>query len=241
MSTLLQTTYLVRDYDEAIAWFTSVLGFTLLDDSNLGNGKRWVVVGAPDGGRLLLAQPGSPEQAAHVGLAAGGRVSYFLHVAHFHDAVHGLREAGVHFEEEPRHETYGWVVVFRDLYGNRWDLIEAAPTSRDVLLAHFDALSRHDADAFFATLHDDVVWATGSEVFFGLPAVRALFDDGFWTWQPRVDVISLLADGDQAVAEVHEVLHVDGDVLEFDLAVVARVEAGVITTLKAYREGSADL
>lgn len=122
---LAYSAYLVRDYDEAIAWFTAALDWRVFEDSDLGGGKRWVRVGGAQGGQLLLARATSEEQLAAVGRAAGGRVAYFVHTPTF-DADHArMVAAGVAFAEAPRHEVYGKVAVFADLYGNRWDLIEA--------------------------------------------------------------------------------------------------------------------
>jgi catechol 2,3-dioxygenase-like lactoylglutathione lyase family enzyme len=117
---------LVREYDEAIAFFTEALGFTLLEDTPLGGEKRWVRVGPPgvQGAGLLLARAATPEQASHVGNQLGGRVFLFLHTDDFWADYDRMRAAGVRFTEAPRHEAYGWVVVFLDLYGNKWDLVE---------------------------------------------------------------------------------------------------------------------
>lgn len=118
--------FLVRDYDEAIAFFTDALRFALVEDTPLGAEKRWVVVTPPggQGAALLLARAASPEQLAHVGNQAAGRVFLFLHTSDFwHDYRHMLAH-GVRFAEEPREEPYGRVAVFLDLYGNRWDLLE---------------------------------------------------------------------------------------------------------------------
>lgn len=118
-------TYLVRDYDEAIAWFVGVLGFVLIEDVALGDFKRWVLVAAPDGGsRLLLARADGPEQEAAIGKAAGGRVAFFLYTDDFTRDHAAMLAKGVSFRETPRHESYGTVAVFEDLYGNGWDLIE---------------------------------------------------------------------------------------------------------------------
>ncbi len=117
---------LVRDYDEAIRWYTEVLGFDLLEDTPRGPDKRWVRI-APRGSTgtcLLLARAGNAEQATHVGNQTGGRVFLFLHTDDFAGDYARLARHGVRFCEEPRHEDYGTVVVFEDLYGNRWDLIE---------------------------------------------------------------------------------------------------------------------
>jgi catechol 2,3-dioxygenase-like lactoylglutathione lyase family enzyme len=119
-------TYVVRTYDEAIAFFTAKLGFVLLEDAPRGGGKRWVVVApaASTGTRLLLAEAATPEQESAVGNQTGGRVAFFLHTDDFSKAHQTMREKGVRFLEEPRHEPYGTVAVFEDLYGNRWDLLE---------------------------------------------------------------------------------------------------------------------
>lgn len=117
---------LVRDYDEAIAWYRDKLGFTLVADDDLGGGKRWVMV-APPGARelrLLLAKASGPEQQAAIGNQAGGRVFLFLHTDDFARDHATMVAAGVTFLEEPRHEAYGSVAVFQDLYGNRWDLLQ---------------------------------------------------------------------------------------------------------------------
>lgn len=117
---------LVRDYDEAKAWYTGVLGFTLIEDSDLGDGKRWVVVAPPGSAEtsLLLARAATPDQAARVGDQAGGRVFLFLNTDDFQRDFQMLRARGVKFVEAPRQEKYGTVAVFADLYGNRWDLIQ---------------------------------------------------------------------------------------------------------------------
>jgi catechol 2,3-dioxygenase-like lactoylglutathione lyase family enzyme len=118
------TALLVRDYDEAIAFYCDALGFSLIKDSDLGAGKRWVVVSGEGGGALLLAKARKPEELAAVGNQFGGRVGLFAQTQDFKAVQARLIKAGAIFEEQPRHETYGTVAVFRDLYGNRWDLIE---------------------------------------------------------------------------------------------------------------------
>ncbi|MCC2546960.1 VOC family protein [Hymenobacter sp. BT175] len=117
---------LVSDYDEAIAYYCGVLGFALLEDTDLGAGKRWVrVAPGPDAATsLLLAQATTAEQKAAVGRQGGGRVWLFLHTNDFARDYAALRGRGVTFLEEPRHESYGSVVVFQDCYGNKWDLLE---------------------------------------------------------------------------------------------------------------------
>ena len=117
---------LVRDYDEAIAYFTGCLGFALIEDSPQGSGKRWVVV-APPGSRetrLLLAKAADPRQLQAVDDQSGGRVFLFLETDDFQASYQAMLARGVRFCEEPREEPYATVVVFEDLYGNRWDLLQ---------------------------------------------------------------------------------------------------------------------
>lgn len=118
------TALLVRGYDEAIAFYCGALGFELIEDSDLGGGKRWVVIGGEGGGALLLAKAQKPEERRAVGNQFGGRVGLFAQTQDFEAVQPRLITAGAMFEEQPRHESYGTVAVFRDLYGNRWDLIE---------------------------------------------------------------------------------------------------------------------
>ena len=118
------TALLVRDYDEAIDWYCNVLGFRRVTDRDMGGGKRWVEIAADGGGALLLAKAKKPEELAAVGNQFGGRVGLFLHAEDFDAVYRRLVEASASFDEEPRDEIYGRVVVFRDLYGNRWDLIQ---------------------------------------------------------------------------------------------------------------------
>ncbi|MGH8129752.1 MAG: VOC family protein [Steroidobacteraceae bacterium] len=128
MSRISQVALLVRDYDEAIRFFTEALGFALLEDTRLGHGKRWVRV-APQGGdgtAVLLARASTPEQQRAVGNQGGGRVFMFLATDDFERDYGHMKSRGVRFMEEPRHEDYGTVVVFLDLYGNKWDLVGPA-------------------------------------------------------------------------------------------------------------------
>lgn len=118
------TTFLVPDYDEAIAFFRDALGFTLHEDSDLGGGKRWVVMAGASGGKLLLARAANDDQRAAIGCQAGGRVGWFLQSDDFAADHRRIAAWGVEFTEEPRHEAYGTVAVFRDPWGNPWDLIE---------------------------------------------------------------------------------------------------------------------
>jgi catechol 2,3-dioxygenase-like lactoylglutathione lyase family enzyme len=123
----------VRDYDEAIAYYTSVLGFKLLEDTPMDGGKRWVVVGPgkSTGTALVLARAANPEQESRIGNQTGGRVFLFLHTDDFWRDYARMKESGVHFIEEPRREPYGTVVVFEDLYGNRWDMVQPDNSTRD--------------------------------------------------------------------------------------------------------------
>jgi len=120
----------VRDYDEALAFFTQSLGFTVVEDSvakdRTGKEKRWVLVRPPgsQGTSLLLARASTPEETSCIGNQTGGRVFLFLHTDDFRRDYREMQARGVKFREEPRQETYGTVAVFEDLYGNKWDLLE---------------------------------------------------------------------------------------------------------------------
>lgn len=122
-------TLVVDDYDEAIRFYTEALGFRLAEDAPRPDGSRWVVVepGTPGIGLgLLLARAKGEAQAARVGSQTGGRVGFFLHTEDFAGDHARMTAAGVTFLEDPRHEPYGTVAVFEDLYGNRWDLLQPA-------------------------------------------------------------------------------------------------------------------
>ncbi|MGX1880465.1 VOC family protein [Streptomyces sp. NPDC055287] len=129
MSHIALVTLVVRDYDDAIAFYTGALGFELAEDTDRGDGSRWVVVSPPGsagGTGLLLARAKDDAQLARVGGQTGGRVGFFLHTEDFARDHARMTAAGVRFLEEPRHEPYGSVAVFEDLYGNRWDLLQPA-------------------------------------------------------------------------------------------------------------------
>lgn len=116
----------VRDYDDAIAFYTQKVDFDLIEDTDMGGGKRWVIV-APKGAtetRVLLAQASNDDQSNTIGNQTGGRVGFFLNTDNFARDHARMVEAGVTFLEEPRYEPYGTVAVFEDLYGNKWDLLE---------------------------------------------------------------------------------------------------------------------
>jgi len=117
---------LVPDYDEAIAYYRDILGFELIEDADLGDGKRWVTM-APPGARetrLLLARAVTPEQSSRIGNQTGGRVFLILQTDDFWRDYRAYGARGVTFCEAPRAEGYGTVVVFEDRYGNRWDLLQ---------------------------------------------------------------------------------------------------------------------
>ena len=129
MSRIGAVSLLVHDYDEALAFYVGQLGCETVEDSDLGGGKRWVTV-RPRGGEtaLLLARATTPAQAARVGDQTGGRVWLFLETDDFARDHAAFVAAGVQFREPPRHEPYGGVAVFEDLYGNAWDLIQPVRT-----------------------------------------------------------------------------------------------------------------
>jgi catechol 2,3-dioxygenase-like lactoylglutathione lyase family enzyme len=118
---------IVADYDEAIEFFTLKLGFRLVEDTVLNESKRWVIVapGQSNGCQLLLAKAATEEQKARIGNQTGGRVFLFLYTDDFWRDYRAFQENGIQFVREPAEETYGIVSVFRDLYGNLWDLIES--------------------------------------------------------------------------------------------------------------------
>lgn len=124
-ATLAMITIVVRDYDEAVRYFTHALGFALIEDTARSATKRWVRVRPPGGGvELLLAQAATPEQRAAIGRQTGGRVAFFLTTDDFDRDHAAMRARGVRFLEEPRREPYGTVAVFEDICGNRWDLVQ---------------------------------------------------------------------------------------------------------------------
>ena len=124
--TLGHVTLVVRDYEEALTFFTYALGFRVIEDIVLGDGKRWILVGPPNsrGTSLLLAQASIPEEVSHIGNQTGGRVFLFLHTDDFWRDYVEMKARNVKFHEKPREEAYGTVAVFEDLYGNKWDLLE---------------------------------------------------------------------------------------------------------------------
>lgn len=116
----------VENYDDAIEFYTQKLQFTLVEDTDLGGGKRWVQVAPPNsnGTNLLLAQASTESQTQAIGNQTGGRVFLFLQTNDFWRDYESMKAKGVRFNEEPRVEEYGTVVVFQDLYGNKWDLLQ---------------------------------------------------------------------------------------------------------------------
>ena len=125
-----QISVVVRDYDEAIDFYVKTLGFTLVEDTYIASQeKRWVIVAPPGSteSRLLLARAGNDEQASRIGNQTGGRVFLFLFTDDFWRDFRNYQGKGVVFIREPKEESYGTVAVFRDLYGNQWDLIQPRP------------------------------------------------------------------------------------------------------------------
>ena len=130
LQTIAHITLVVRDYDEAIGFFTQTLGFDLIEDSpskdRQGRDKRWVLI-APHGSRgtqILLARASNEEEASRIGSQTGGRVFLFLYTDNFWRDYNAMRAKGVKFTREPKEEKYGTVAVFEDLYGNKWDLLQ---------------------------------------------------------------------------------------------------------------------
>lgn len=129
MRAITKLALVVRDYDEAIDWFSRCLGFELAEDIDMGGSKRWVVMEPPGtrGAALLLAKASGPKQEAAIGNQTGGRVFLFLETCNFDRDHQHMLDEGVKFREAPRTEAYGRVVVFEDVAGNLWDLIEPKP------------------------------------------------------------------------------------------------------------------
>lgn len=125
---LAQIALVVRDYDEAIEFYTQKLNFKLIEDTVLSETKRWVLIVPPgsDGCKLLLAKAANEEQLSRVGNQTGGRVFLFLHTDNFQRDFQNLREQSITIVRQPVKEAWGTVAVFADLYGNLWDLIEPA-------------------------------------------------------------------------------------------------------------------
>ena len=134
MSRLGLVSYVAREYDEALGFFVGKLDFELVEDTDMGDGKRWVVVaptsgsanGLNNGASLLIARAVTEAERASVGNQAGGRVAFFLNTDNFDRDHSNWLARGVKFREQPRHEVYGKVAVFEDLYGAPWDLIQPA-------------------------------------------------------------------------------------------------------------------
>jgi len=127
---LAMVTIVVPDYEAGLAFFVGKLGFALVEDTPLDAQKRWVVVSPGNGAHLLLARAANDDQAAAIGRQAGGRVGFFLHTDDIAQSLGLLTKAGVEIVRSVSRESYGLVLVFRDPFGNRWDLIEPAAPSR---------------------------------------------------------------------------------------------------------------
>ena len=129
MNTLGMIAIVIDDYDLAISHYVNDLGFTLIEDKEMTPEKRWVVV-APgkDGAKILLAKAANDQQRAAIGNSTGGRVGFFMYTTNFNETYETYSSRGIEFLETPRQEAYGQVVVFKDKYGNKWDLIESTST-----------------------------------------------------------------------------------------------------------------
>jgi hypothetical protein len=115
----------VDDYDAAIFHYVKDLGFSLIEDTSLSADKRWVIIApSSSGARILLAKASNDVQRAAIGNSTGGRVGFFLYTTDFTQTFQSYKSKGIEFIEEPRQESYGQVIVFKDKYGNKWDLIE---------------------------------------------------------------------------------------------------------------------
>ena len=131
MNTLGMIAIVIDDYDAAISHYVNDLGFTLIEDKELTPEKRWVVVApSKEGARILLAKAANDQQRSAIGNSTGGRVGFFMYTTSFMQTYENYRSRGVEFIESPRQEVYGQVVVFKDKYGNKWDLIEKKHDAR---------------------------------------------------------------------------------------------------------------
>ena len=129
MNTLGMIAIVIDDYDLAISHYVNDLGFTLIEDKEMTPEKRWVVVApSKDGAKILLAKAANDQQRAAIGNSTGGRVGFFMYTTNFNETYETYSSRGIEFIETPRQETYGQVVVFKDKYGNKWDLIESTST-----------------------------------------------------------------------------------------------------------------
>jgi len=125
MNTLGMIAIVIDDYDLAISHYVNDLGFALIEDKEMTPEKRWVVVApSSDGARILLAKAANDIQKAAIGNSTGGRVAFFMYTTNFNETYNAYKSRGIEFIESPRQEAYGQVVVFKDKYGNKWDLIE---------------------------------------------------------------------------------------------------------------------
>ena len=126
MNTLGMIAIVIDEYDTAISHYVNDLGFTLLEDKEMTPEKRWVVVApSKDGAKILLARAATDQQRAAIGNSTGGRVGFFMYTTNFDETYENYKARGIEFIEQPRQEAYGQVVVFKDKYGNKWDLIES--------------------------------------------------------------------------------------------------------------------
>jgi len=125
MNTLGMIAIVIDEYERAISHYVNDLGFTLIEDTPLSTDKRWVVVApSENGARILLAKASNKNQRDAIGNSTGGRVGFFLYTSNFAQTFQNYKSKGIEFIEAPRQEVYGQVVVFKDMYGNKWDLIE---------------------------------------------------------------------------------------------------------------------
>ena len=126
MNTLGMIAIVIDEYDAAISHYVNDLGFTLVEDKEMTPEKRWVVVApSKDGAKILLARASTDQQRATIGNSTGGRVGFFMYTTNFDETYENYKSRGIEFIEQPRREAYGQVVVFKDKYGNKWDLIES--------------------------------------------------------------------------------------------------------------------
>lgn len=205
---VVHTALLVREYDEAKQFYCEKLGFEIAEDTPLGGGKRWVRIRptGKQGVEILLSRAADEKQRSAVGNQTGGRVLFFLHTDDFTADYESMRRNGVKFVEGPRVENYGTVAVFKDLYGNRIDLIQpaVAQSPRQILSEWVRLINVHDPDAL-AELYDEK--ATNLQVAIGSPLLgREAIREDFRTFFSNIPdtytkVENLFEDGEWAILE----------------------------------------
>jgi catechol 2,3-dioxygenase-like lactoylglutathione lyase family enzyme len=247
MQSIVHVALVVRDYDEAIAYYTKTLGFTLVEDTyQPEQDKRWVVVAPPEskGTSLLLARASTPEQQACVGNQTGGRVFLFLNTDDFWRDHARLVSLGVTFVREPRDEPYGTVAVFKDLYGNLWDLLQLKTgivhsgmgENKKTIETYMAGFRANDHAQILSCLADDVEWEIpGAFHVRGKEAFEEHIEDEGFVGRPMITVTRITEGEDVVVAEgVVRTQRTDGVMLTLAFCDVFEMRGGKIRRLVSY-------